>query len=294
MVTLMGEVLVFHCKYSTSKSSEVTFWRTSFREDLGVFSNNDDKKVILFKSTSRGVNIVKCGTAVNIKTGQKVPLVLLKICKKGAFKYMLLSLSITNKADIHVEFSLPYELDGVVSVLRGPTLLWSHQDIIFYTSSQTDGVREVPFCMKVIFVGDLPLNHNNLVVLGSPVVQKQQIKTDMDNKPALYFIEDGRTFRGDCLIPDIYHSVVSCLMVLNVKEINGALRSSLVAATSRKQLVYFENGLPEEMCVLPFEDPQSIRTIQTGTDCLIIISFKHGNVCAVWKETFMVTIWYCL
>ncbi|XP_062862011.1 Fanconi anemia group B protein [Trichomycterus rosablanca] len=287
MVTLQGEVMVFRCKYLTSRSSEVTFWRTSFQEDSGIFSNKDDKTVTLFKGTSRGVSIVQCSTAVNIKTRQKVPQVLLKICKKGGFKYMLLSLSSNNNAEVHVEFSLPYEMSGV-SILHGPTLLWSYQDTIFYTSSQADGVKEVPFCMKVSFVFELPLRHKKLGILGSRMVQKQQMKSDGKDKPILYFIEDGRTFRGDCLIPDIYSSVVCCLVVLNIKEIDGSLRSSLVAATSKKQLVYFENGLPEEVCVLPFEEPQSIRIVHTGTGCLIVVGFEHGNVCAVWRETFKV------
>lgn len=290
MVTLHGDLVIFQCKHPSSKASEITFWRTSFNRDSGTFLNKDDEIIPMYENASRAVSIVRCTSAVNVKTRQKVLCILLKLHRKGShgFKYMLYSLSSRTSAKLHVEFSLPYEMRNDVSILRGPTLVWSHEDVVFYTSAETGSVKEVPVRVKVSFLGELPLPQRPLAILGSEKMSEEQMGNEVEDKTVLYFIEDGRTFSTDCLIPSAYSSVVRCMLVLSAMEVDGSLRSTLVAATCRKQLVWFENGLPEEVCLLPYEEPQSIRTVHTGSGCLIVVVFEHGNVCAVWKDTFKV------
>lgn len=299
LVTLHGDLLVFQCKHPSSKGSGITFWRTSFNRGTGTFLNEDNEIIPMYENASRAVSIVHCTTAVDVKTRQKVLCILLRLHRKGSqgFKYMLYSLCNRTSAKLHVEFSLPYEMGNDVSILRGPTLVWSHKDVMIYTSAETGSVKEVPIRLKVNFLGELPLPRRQLAILGSQkMTQEVEVGNDGEDKTVLYFIEDGRTFSADCLLPSAYHLVVRCMLVLSAKEVDGSLRSTVVAATCRKQLVWFENGLPEEVCFLPYEKPKSIRTVHAGSGCLIVVVFEHGNVCAVWKDTFKVgygvLLWY--
>ncbi|KAF5892066.1 Fanconi anemia group B protein [Clarias magur] len=286
MVSLHGDLIIFQCKHLSPKASEVTFCRVSFNRDLGTFTNKDDEVSLMYKNASRAVSIVRCAAAVNARMRQRVPCVLLRLHRKASqgFKYMLYSLTGKTRAKLHAEFSWPYEISEDVSILRGPTLVWSYQDVVFYTSAETGGVKEVPMHLRVNFIGELPLPQRHLVVLGS----EKTTEENGEDKPLLYLLEDGRTFGADRLLPAAYSVVVRCMLVPSAQTVDGSLGSTVVAVTSRKQLVWFENGLPEEVCPLPYDEPQSVRLVYTGSGCLIAVVFGHGNVCAVWKDSFKV------
>ncbi|KAI5107578.1 Fanconi anemia group B protein, partial [Silurus meridionalis] len=291
MVPLHGDLFSFQCKQTHSKGSEITFCRMAFNRDSGIFLNDDDEVTPLYKNASRSASIVCCASVVNIKNRQKVPCVLLKYHRKGpsGFKYMLYSLSSRTTVKLHVEFSLPYEMSDDVSVFRGPTLVWRHEDVVFYTSAETGSVKEVPIHLTVNFLGEIPLPQRTLAILGlQKTTDDEKMENETEDKMVLYFIENGRTFSADCLLPSAYNSVVRCVLVLSAEELAGLLRSTVVAATCRKQLVLFENGLPEEVCLLPYEEPQSIQAVHVGSGCLLVIIFQCGNVCAVWRDTFKV------
>ncbi|KAG9349342.1 hypothetical protein JZ751_027785 [Albula glossodonta] len=107
------------------------------------------------------------------------------------------------------------------------------------------------------------------------------------HKSTGYFLEDGEAFDGACVFPHAYSSVVKCAYLVWAEEDNDGLNSSVVAATSKKQLVWFEGGVPKDVCVLPFEEPQEVQMIDTGRNgCLFAVSFSHGNMCTVWKDSF--------
>lgn len=276
------------------------FRRMTFNRDLGTFLNKDDEIFPMCEKASRAASLVHCTTAINVRTRQRVVCILLRLHQKGSqgFRYMLYSLSSRTSAKLHVEFSLPYKMGSTVSILRGPTLLWIHQNVIFYTSVETGSVKEVPIHLKVNFLGELPLPQRQLAVVGSQKMteEEEEVRNDGEDKSVLYFIENGRICSADHFLPSAYSSVVVCMLVLSAKEVDGSLRSTIVAATCRKQLVWFENGLPEKMCLLPYEEPRSIRIVHAGSGCLILILFEHGNVCAVWNDTFKVghdvLLWY--
>ncbi|KAF7709949.1 hypothetical protein HF521_016799 [Silurus meridionalis] len=291
MVPLHGDLFSFQCKQTHSKGSEITFCRMAFNRDSGIFLNDDDEVTPLYKNASRSASIVCCASVVNIKNRQKVPCVLLKYHRKGpsGFKYMLYSLSSRTNVKLHVEFSLPYEMSDDVSVFRGPTLVWRHEDVVFYTSAETGSVKEVPIHLTVNFLGEIPLPQRTLAIVGlQKTTDDEKMENETEDKMVLYFIENGRTFSADCLLPSAYNSVVRCVLVLSAEELAGLLRSTVVAATCRKQLVLFENGLPEEVYLLPYEEPQSIQAVHVGSGCLLVIIFQCGNVCAVWRDTFKV------
>ncbi|RXN12445.1 Fanconi anemia group B isoform X1 [Labeo rohita] len=292
MLAVKGEVLAFHCKSLSSKTrdhrkgSEVSFYSLSFDRDSQSFFVRDPNPSLIHKDSSAEMDIVHCCSALDVQQRQKVPCVLLRLCKKrtSAFKYKLYSICTSTDAKLHAEFVLPYEMRDNISIVHGPTLIWSHENSVFYISSQTGGVKEVPIPLRVNFIGELPLRQRQIVIQGA-----QNVSSDQSNvQNILYFTEDGRSFNSACLVPDAYSSVIRCMMVLSAEEVDS-LRSVVLAATSMKQLVLFENGLPRDVCLLPYEQPLNIQIVHTvKNDCLIVVTFNQGNVCTVWKDTFQV------
>ncbi|XP_026126847.1 Fanconi anemia group B protein [Carassius auratus] len=291
MLASKGEVLAFQCKSFSSKprdrgkGSEVSFYSLCFTRDSHSFSVSNRNSSLIHKDSSAETDVVYCCSALDVQQRQKVPCVLLRVCKKrtSAFKYMLYSVCTSTDVKLHAEFVLPYEMRDNISILLGPTLIWSHENSVFYASSQTSGVKEVPVQIKVNFIGELPLRQRKLVIQGAQHVTSDQPKVEN----ILYFIEDGRSLDSACLVPDAYSCVIQCMLVLSAEEVDGGLRSAVLAATSMKQLVRFENGLPLDVCVLPYERPLSIQMIHTlRNDALVVVTFVEGNVCAVWKDTF--------
>ncbi|XP_076858101.1 Fanconi anemia group B protein [Brachyhypopomus gauderio] len=290
-----GDLLIFRCSRSRYTCSDIAFWKMSFKPDLSKFLNKEYSTTSMYKSSSREADIVHCATAVDIRTRQKVPCVLLRLIKTGTrgFKYMLYSLNSLSRASLHAEFTVPYEIRDNVSVLCGPVLVWSHENMIFCTSPQTGEVKKVPILLTVNFIGELPLWKRELIVVGSQMHASEdmgdQVNVTEGSKTLLYFLEDGRTLNGACLFPDAYNSLIQCMVLLSAEDVGGLMRSTVLAATCRKQLLRFVNGLPEDMCLLPYEDPQSIQIVHTGaSSCLLAVIFNHGNVCVVWKDTFKV------
>ncbi|XP_066497196.1 Fanconi anemia group B protein [Hoplias malabaricus] len=283
VLSICGRLLVIQHKHTSPKGSNVLYWNMLFSQELCGFINKDGNIGSVYKNASREVDIVCCALVLDVKTRQKVPCILLRLLKKMTYKYLLYSLDASKSARLHIELSLPYELCSDISILQGPTLVWSHEDKVFYTSSEVGGVKEVPISLSVNIVGELPLRQRRIGVLGSKLEDKTRTNF------VLHLLEDGRNFAGTCLIPEAYSSVIRTLVVISTEETNGSLRSTVLAATSKKQLVRFENGLPEDVCILPYEGPQSIRTVHVGNGgCIIAIVFDHGNVCVVWNDGFKV------
>ncbi|XP_077072568.1 Fanconi anemia group B protein isoform X2 [Siphateles boraxobius] len=294
MLSFGGEVLAFQCKSLSSKTrdhrkgSEVSFLHLSFDKTSQSFSVTDHKTQPIHKESSSETHVVHCASALDAQLRQKVPCVLLKICKKrtSAFKYMLYSICASNEGKLCVEFALPYEIRDHISILQGPTLIWSYENSVLYVSSQSGGVKEVPILFESIkFIGELPLRKRKLVIHGTT-------NDPSGAKNTLYFIEDERCAAA-CFVPNAYVSVMQCMMVLSAEEDGGSLKSRVLAATSTKQLVRFENGFPRDVCALPYERPLSVQTVHTlRNECLVVVSFSQGNVCAVWSDTFQVA-WCC-
>ncbi|KAJ8013118.1 hypothetical protein DPEC_G00049970 [Dallia pectoralis] len=117
---------------------------------------------------------------------------------------------------------------------------------------------------------------------GIAVINKNS-SSDFDIVACSYALHVKNRITAPCIL--------LCMCVVSAEEVNGVFKSVLVAATSQKQLVYFENGIPKEMCKLPFEEPQHIQIVNTGRNgCLFAISFNGGHVCTVWKDTFQVAL----
>ncbi|XP_029558596.1 Fanconi anemia group B protein isoform X4 [Salmo trutta] len=300
LLSFHGDILTFQCKLpnprdgESRRRSELAFSRLTFQQDGCTFLKGSGGMAVINRKSSSDVDIVACTFALHVTNRVTSPCILLIQSKKGdVFKYSLLTLSSSNRLEPHMEFKLPYRMKDNVTILQGPTVLWCHAGIVFYTSLQAGEVRQIPINLSLNCIGEFPLNKRKIFLLGYQTQSKECLKDQLDapggSKTMGYFVEDGQVFNADLILPHAYSSITQCVFVISAEEVNSVLKSTVVAATSKKQLVYFENGIPREVCLLPFEEPQHIQMVNTGRNgCLFAIYFNDGHVCAVWKDTFQV------
>ncbi|XP_071331643.1 Fanconi anemia group B protein [Trachinotus anak] len=287
-LSLCGKIILFNCKRASgtngSERAELIFRSFSFEREDNSFLKAADGAVVISRKTSAHVNIVKCACAVDVqrRVATTCVLVSLKSGKGGSFKYSLHTLNSSNRLEPCIEFKLPYQMRESVSVLQGPTVLWTHAGNVFYTSPQAGEVRQMPIQFSHSVVGELPLNKVQAFVLGL------QNENSQSTSPTLgFFVQDGHTFDGSMILPHPYICITRCILVLSAEKVDGELKSAVVAATSNQQLVHFENGIAKDACQLPFQQPEDIQVVNTGRNgCLFVISFHQGHVCAVWRDTF--------
>ncbi|XP_061083050.1 Fanconi anemia group B protein [Conger conger] len=297
-----GDVLSFQFSHDLAsggerqRGSELRVTRMSFQRETKAFPIKFEGKTDINKSSSTSVEVVDCSSVVDVKVGLTVPCVLLKRSKKqGAhLKYLLFTLSHSNSLNPHLEFKVPYEIKDNLTLLHGPTVLWSNAGMIYYISLQVGEVKQVPLHLSsVSFIGELPLDQRKIIIFGSKISSTERTADAQADawgqRNVGYFLEEGKEFDGAWVLPHAYSSVVKCMLLLSTEEDEGGPKVTVVAATSGKQLVWFEGGAPRDVCTLPFEEPQNVMLVDTGRNgCLFTVSFSHGNVCTVWKDSFQV------
>ncbi|KPP78326.1 hypothetical protein Z043_102173 [Scleropages formosus] len=297
-----GDILSFQLTYGSPREnqtrggSELTYRRMSFERDSRLFSVRSEGAALITKSSSSDVNLVCCAPALDVKSGQMVPCILLRKRhrKSTGFKYVFFILCSSDSLEPHLEFKLPYKITDNVTFLQGPTVLWSHEGTIFYTSLEVCEVRKLPIELSsIIFIGELPADCRKIIILGSQKSTKEALSGHLEvmwpHQSLGYLLEDEKLFDGEWILPHAYSSVAKCIFFISAKAVNSGFKSTVVAATSKKQLVWFESGIPKDVCQLPFEEPESIQMADTGRDgCLFIVSFKQGRFCSVWRNSFQV------
>uniref|UniRef100_A0A671WJ22 FA complementation group B n=1 Tax=Sparus aurata TaxID=8175 RepID=A0A671WJ22_SPAAU len=299
-LSLAGKLFIFDSKRASvthdSQRSELVFCRLSFDREANAFvkaAAAADGAAVISGRRSSHVDILKCKCALNVQQRVTTPCVL--VTKKSetgeSFQFSLLTLSSSNRLQPCFEFKLNYQIKEDVYILKGPTVLWSHAGDVFYTSLQAGEVRQIPIQLSHSVAGELPLHTEQLFVLGLQNGPKQCL----DIKPPIqtlgYFVESGQVFDGAMILPHPYICLTRCMLVLSAEKVDGdgVLKSTLVAATSHQQLVYFENGTVKDICQLPFKQPEDIQVVNTGRNgCLFAVSFHQGHLCAIWKETFQI------
>ncbi|XP_049904505.1 Fanconi anemia group B protein [Epinephelus moara] len=289
-LSLCGKIISFNCKRASatndSEKTELIFHRLSFEREDSAFVKAADGAAVISRRRSAHVDIVKCKCAVNVQSRVTAACVLVtKKSEKGeSFQYSLLTLSSSNRLEPCIEFKLPYQMRESVSILQGPTVLWSHGGNVFYASLQAGEVRKVPIQLSHIVIGELPLYKEQLFVLGLQNLSEQPTSQTLG-----YFVESGQVFDGTMMLPHPYISITRCILVLSAEKVDDMLKSTVVAATSNQQLVYFEDGIVKDVCQLPFEQPENIQVVHTGRNgSLFVVSFHQGHVCVLWKETFQI------
>lgn len=288
-----GRIILFHCKRASGTASgernELIFRSLSYkREGSGFLETAEGAAVIGSNTKSAHVNVVKCKCVVDVGRRVATPCVLVtqKSEKGQCFKYSLLTLSSSNRLEPRIEFKLTYQITDTVSILQGPTVLWSHVGNVFYISLQAGEVRQIPIKLSHCVLGELPLHKGQIFFLG--------VQNDSDSPTSQtlgYFVENGHAFDGSVILPHPYICITRCMLVLSAEEVDGVLKSAVVAVTSHQQLVYFENGIVKDTCELAFQQPKDIQLVNTGRNgCFFVISFHQGHVCAVWKEGLQVCL----
>lgn len=297
-LSFCGKIILFNCKRDPAtndcESSQLVFCSLSFERTDNAFLKAADGAAVISKKRLSHVDIVKCECVMNVQKRVSLPCVLLtKKSEKGkSFHYSLFTLSNSNRLEPCIEFKLPYQMRESVSILRGPTVMWSHAGTVFYISLQAGEVRQIPIQLSHSVAGEFPLHKNQVFVLGLQTLSEECVKNQSASQTVGCIVENGHIFDGNLILPHPYISITRCMLVLSAENVDddGVLKSAVVAATSNQQLVYFENGIVKDTCELPFEHPEKIHMVNTGRHgYLFAISFQQGHVCAVWKETFQVS-----
>ncbi|XP_069010055.1 Fanconi anemia group B protein [Embiotoca jacksoni] len=293
-----GKVISFNCKRTSATSdgdrNELVFRSFSFEREDERFVKAAEGTAVISRRRSAHVDVVTCKPAAHVQKRVSLPCVLVtkKSEKAESFRYSLLTLSSSNGLQPCVEFKLPYQMNEGVYVLQGPTVVWTHENEVFYTSARAAGVRQVPVQLSHCVVGELPLSGGQVFVLG--LSEKSESSSDPSTSETFgYFVEGGRVFDGTMILPPPYIRVTRCVSVLSAARVDGLLKVAAVAATSHQQLVHCEDGVVKDVCRLPFQRPETIQVVNTGRDgCLFVVSFHQGHVCAVRRETFQIaSLW---
>ncbi|KAL3056342.1 hypothetical protein OYC64_018932 [Pagothenia borchgrevinki] len=294
-LSLFGKIILFNCTRASathdSERSELIFYSLSFEREDNAFLKAADGAAVISRKRSARVDIVKCKCAINVQKRVAMPCILVtkKSERGGSFHYSLLTLSSSNRLEPCIEFKLPYQMKENVSILQGPTVLWSHAGNVFFASLQAGEVKQIPIELSHSVIGELPLHKEQVFVLGLKKLSDQCSNTQSTGQTLGYFVESGHVFDGSMVLPHPYVCITRCILVLSAEQVDDVLKSALVAATSNQQLVYFENGIVKDVCQLPFEQAENIQMVNTGRNgCLFVVSFYQGHVCAIRKETFQI------
>uniref|UniRef100_H3C6V1 FA complementation group B n=1 Tax=Tetraodon nigroviridis TaxID=99883 RepID=H3C6V1_TETNG len=294
LLCFSGNIFLLKCHQTTdsndSKAGDLTlaFCRLSYNREENAFVKAAEGAVVLGAGASSRTDILKCKCVYHCRKRVETPCIL--VLKKGDreddFQYSLFTLS-SDRLELCLQFRLPYRTRKSVRVLRGPAVMWRHAGGVFFTSLQTGAVKSVPVQVPHAVFGELPFRKDSVFVFGV-----QEPSGTQSVSPNLgYFIENGRTFDGNVILPHPYISITQCMLILSAEksDCSQVLQSAVVAATSEQQLVYFENGMVKNACKLPFEQPNNIQIIDAGRGgSMFVVSFQQGHACSIWKETFQV------
>ncbi|NXU58015.1 FANCB protein, partial [Turnix velox] len=294
-----GEVLVFelskakHAEESADKTTNLCVRRMAFNRDTKLFVEKSSG-VFSMCSSHLKMEIVCCSCATDSRTGIILPCILMKKKKRNnVVKYLLLLLHSSNQFEQSFHFKLDYELKEDIRLFTGPSVLWRHANKLFYISSNTCTILSAPIQVSaIVWTGEIA--NEGTVVLGMgtaclPEGEDEEFSTSdraiWGSKFFVYAIKTQKMLTGTYFMPHAYSTVVSSVYVCKNEMLKKQLRISLVAVTRKNQLVWFQDGLPEGVCELPYGEPCSVKTAVTSSnDLLFIVSFASGNICVVQRR----------
>ncbi|NXM64247.1 FANCB protein, partial [Illadopsis cleaveri] len=294
-----GEVLVFqlskpeYAEEADDKTMNLCVRRMVFNRDTKLFVQKSSGVFSMGASHSK-TEMVCCSCTTDSRTGIILPCILMKTKKRSNVKYFLLLLHSSNQFEPSFYFKLDYELKEDIRLLAGPSLLWRHANKLFYISSNTCVVQSVPVQLSsVVWTGEIV--GEGTVVLGTRTACLPQTEDPAGfsvSDRAIwgseffgYAIHTQKMLTGTCFMPHAYSRVVSSVYVCKSERLKKQLRVSLVAITHKKQLIWFQNGVPKGVCELPYEKPCSVKPALTScSDLLFVVSFDSGNSCVVQRR----------
>ncbi|KAK0131754.1 Fanconi anemia group B protein [Merluccius polli] len=299
-LSFRGVVVSLQCKRESDEIVSRSF-RFSRENNAFVAVGADDVSVPC-KTRPADADVVTCACVFDLQSRVSAPFVLVETRDAGGnYTYSLIALSGPVTGETRVTFDLPYRLRGEVHVVHGPAVWWTHAGLGFCTAAPLHGAgagdaRPKPIPLSRPVVGVLPLHKGDQVFMIGAVAD--QCRKGLSGAETLghalagpsrgYWLASGDAFDATVLLPYAYVSITRAIWVLCAEKVDGVLKkTSAVAATCEKQLVYFENGVPKEVCQLPFDGPEDLHIVDTGRNGLLIaVCFDQGHVCAIWKDTF--------
>nr|XP_033806387.1 Fanconi anemia group B protein isoform X2 [Geotrypetes seraphini] len=298
-----GTVLTFRLSKVTfeeggvDKTTTLHFRRMLFNPASGVFLQ---KSVGFFNIPAiyTGAEIISLSCTADYRTGMNLPCILLGKTKKHKdTKYLLLLLHASDEFECYLNFKLNYKVKDI-HLVAGPIVLWRHDNQLFYLSPKTHIISVPVNVSSIKWVNEI--EDEGIVVLGVKHVNFPEGEDELAfptsgsviwrSEFVAYSIEKQKVMNATCFLPHAYSSVVTCMDIIHVcrsEIVNGQFRTSVVAATSNKQLILFQDGVPVNVFQLPFAEPYQLHTASTSRgDLLLVVAFNYNNVCAVWKETW--------
>ncbi|XP_067848787.1 Fanconi anemia group B protein [Heptranchias perlo] len=306
VTSLKGEVISFILskeKHPGGKNDTVLqFKRMTFDSETGKFIQKFAGKSSTNQKSSFS-EIIASSCAIDSRTGQTAPCILLKKHKKGhsKFGYVLLMLHNSNEIEHRLNFELEYEMKENVTLLIGPSVFWSCGDQVHYASVESNGILSIPISFTAVkWIGEV--SDGDIIVLGTrkPAGSMKNDETSVSKADKLVwgseFIAysfEKKNLHSHHFIPHAYSIVVTHILICPVEEIDNQIKTTIVASTCKKQLVLFENCVPKNVCQLPFEEACEIKMATTGREnCLFLVSSRAGSICAVSKESWQVAaVW---
>ncbi|NXO80614.1 FANCB protein, partial [Sitta europaea] len=294
-----GEVLVFqlskpkHAEKGSDKTINLCVRRMTFNRDTKLFVQKSSGVFSMGASHSK-IEMICCSCTTDSRTGIILPCILMKNKKQNKVKYFLLLLHSSNQFEPSFYFKLDYEMKEDIRLFAGPSLLWRHENKLFYISSSTCVVQSTPVQLSsVVWTGEIV--GEGTVVLGI----RTACLPDTEDPDGFsisdraiwgseffgYAVQTQKMLTGTCFMPHAYSRVVSSVYVCKSERWKKQLQISLVAITHKNQLIWFQNGSPKGVCELPYEKPCSVKPALTSSnDLLFVVSFASGNSCVVQRR----------
>ncbi|NXA99676.1 FANCB protein, partial [Cnemophilus loriae] len=294
-----GEVLVFqlskpkHAEEADDKTVNLCVARMVFSRDTKLFVQKSSGIFSMCASHSK-IEIICCSCTTDSRTGIILPCILMKKKKRNNVKYFLLLLHSSNQFEPSFYFKLDYELKEDIRLFAGPSVLWRHANKLFYISSSTCVVQSAPVQLSsVVWTGEIV--GEGTVVLGIRTACLPETE-DADGFSVSdraiwgseffgYAIQTQKMLSGTCFMPHAYSRAVSSVYICKSERLKKQLQISLIAITHKKQLIWFQNGVPKGVCELPYEKPCSVKpAVTSSNDLLFVVSFASGNSCVVQRR----------
>ncbi|KAM4699375.1 Fanconi anemia group B protein [Discoglossus pictus] len=297
-----GDVITFRISLPTKGACGATerptvyFFRRTFQETSGLFVENSTGHHS-FSTSHSCIELVCVNCVADSRTGIIVPCVLLSQSKKkktGLSKCTLLMLHGSNELECILTFKLDIEAVDNLQICDGPVVLWRHHEKLQYVTPQTTGIVTAPVNISSINWVD-EIKGEGIIILGTGTISEHgdglnTLNLDLHQVKefVVYSIGKQNTIPGSCFLPNAYSSVICCLQVCEMRIENDKYETSVVAASS-EHLIWFCNGVPKEVCRLPFENPFKLQVASTSHgDLLFIVSFTSGDVCTIWKDSWQI------
>ncbi|XP_063811851.1 Fanconi anemia group B protein [Pseudophryne corroboree] len=293
-----GEIITFQIlqlktNLDVAEKNVLAFSRKKFHTDTGKFIEVSSGQYII-PSIKSNIQVVSVCCVADVRTGINLPCILLKTCKRkstSSSRLTLLLLHTSNEVEPYLKFKVDTEILEDLRLTDGPTVLWKQHEKLYYVSSPTSEVLTSPIDISaILWTGTIEEGTCILGITTMRLDAEHLTSTSLPNRThqgkefVLYCVENQKTVSGSCLIPHAYTSVLRCLDVCMIQNINGIYETSAVGA-SNKQLIWFQNGVPKQVFQLPSENLSKLQIAYTSrADMLCMISFASGDACAVWKD----------